>query len=191
MEASRTSTKAERSASKPAALSAAAPGVLYRTPGYLARRFQQVCVAIISESLAKDGSQQQFAVLSGLEHLPGTDQRSLAEALSIVPVNLGQIIDQLEQMGLAERRINGADRRARALHPTARGRQLHRRLLPGNRATNARILEPLAPRERELLIDLLARVIEGNAAYAIPGAGRRKRGSRQPASKKANDQHKG
>jgi hypothetical protein len=38
----------------------------------------------------------------------------------------------------------------------------------------------LAPREREQLLDLLVRVIEANAAYARPGAGRRKRGSRKP-----------
>jgi hypothetical protein len=42
-------------------------------------------------------------------------------------------------------------------------------------AANERILAPLEPQGRELWRDLLVRVIQGNAAYARPGAGRRKR----------------
>ena len=49
---------------------------------------------------------------------------------------------------------------------------------------HARILAPLSPRERDSLLDLLIRVIQANAIYARPGAGRQKRGSRQsPANK--------
>jgi hypothetical protein len=36
----------------------------------------------------------------------------------------------------------------------------------------------LAPDQREILLDLLARVIEGNRVLARPGSARRKRGSR-------------
>jgi DNA-binding MarR family transcriptional regulator len=184
---SRVSTKMDRmTASKSAAPVGAAPLILYRVPGYLARRFQQVCTAIITESLVKEGlTQLQWAVLSCVDGMPGIDQRRLADALGIVPVNAGQIVDQLQTMGIIERRMNGADRRARQLYPTAHGRKLRRRLQTGNDATNNRILKPLAPHERKLLIDLLVRVIEGNAAYARPGAGRRKRGSRPSPSNKS------
>ena len=177
---SRTATKAEHSASAESEARNNAPLILYRTPGYLARRFQQVCAAIIAESLAKEGlTQLQWAVMSCLDDFPAIDQRRLAEVLSIVPVNAGQIVDQLEAMGIVERRVKGTDRRARELRLTSKGTKLRQRTLPANRATNALILEPLAPSERKLLIDLLVRVIEGNAAYARPGAGRRKRGLRQ------------
>jgi DNA-binding MarR family transcriptional regulator len=180
----RTPVTADRlPAEKIAASSAAAPIILYRIPSYLARRFQQICAAIITESLAKDGlTQLQFAVIACLKDMPGIDQRTLAAALGIVPVNVGQILDQLQAMGIVERRMNGADRRARQLHLTARGMKLRQRLRANNRAANARILEPLAPGERELFTDLLVRVIEGNATYARPGAGRRKRGSQQHRS---------
>jgi DNA-binding MarR family transcriptional regulator len=154
--------------------------VLYRAPGYLARRFQQICAAIITESLAEEGlTQLQWAVICCVDDMPGIDQRRLAQALGIVPVNAGQIVDQLQEMAIVERRMNGVDRRTRQLHLTARGVKLRRRLHPSNRAVNARILEPLSPRERELLVDLLVRVIDGNAAHARPGAGRRKRGSQK------------
>jgi DNA-binding MarR family transcriptional regulator len=179
MDMSRASIKAgPLAASKLAVPDTPAPIVLYRVPGYLARRFQQICATFITESLAKDGlTQLQFAAMAAIYGVPGIDQRRLAETLGIVPVNAGGIVDQLEAMGIVERRIDGSDRRARQLYLTARGLKLRQRLLPANRAANARVLEPLAPRDRVLLIDLLVRVIEGNAAHARPGAGRRKRGS--------------
>jgi DNA-binding MarR family transcriptional regulator len=160
-----------------------APLILYPVPGYLARRFQQICAAIITESLTSEGlTQLQLGVLACLDDIPGIDQRRLAESLGIVPVNAGQIVDQLETMGLVDRRMNGADRRARELRLTPKGEKLRRRLHSDNLATNERILAPLAPPERRLLLDLLARVIEGNAAYARPGAGRRPRNSRRSPS---------
>jgi|SRR5262245_57001369 len=163
----------------------AVPLVLYRAPGYLARRFQQICATIIGESLAKEGlTQLQWAVIACLDDLPGIDQRRLAEALGIVPVNAGQLVDQLQAMGIVERRLNGADRRARELRLSPKGANIRRRGQPANTVTNRRILAPLAPDERELFIDLLVRLIEGNAAFARPGAGRRKRRSPQAASNK-------
>jgi DNA-binding MarR family transcriptional regulator len=154
------------------------PVVLYRAPGYLARRFQQVCAALIAESLASEGlTQLQWAVITCVDDYPGTDQRHLAQGLGIAPVNAGQVVDQLEAKEIVERRLNEKDRRVRELFLTARGTKLRRRLQPVNNVANARILAPLAPPEREQLIDLLVRVIEGNAVYAKPGAGRRKRGS--------------
>ena len=163
----------------------ALPLLVNRVPAYLARRFQQICATIITESLAGEGiTQLQLAVIACLDTLPGIDQRRLAEALGVVAVNAGKLVDELEAMGLVERRTSGADRRARELRLTPKGLTLRRRLRPSNLATNRRILAPLKPHEQELLLDLLARVIEGNAAYARPGAGRRKRGSRQIRSSK-------
>jgi hypothetical protein len=42
----------------------------------------------------------------------------------------------------------------------------------------------LKPAERELLLDLLVRLIEGNWIHARPGAGRRKRKQRRAPSSK-------
>jgi DNA-binding MarR family transcriptional regulator len=116
--------------------------------------------------------------------MPGIDQRRLADAHAIVPVNAGQVVDQLEAMGLVDRRMNGADRRARELRLTTRADKLRRRLIPQNVAASERILAPLAPHERKLFLELLVRVIKGNWAHIRPGAGRRKRGSLQTASDK-------
>lgn len=153
------------------------PGIApaHRVAAVLARRFQQICNAIIAENLSGDVVVQlQYAVLARLVDMPGIDQRRLAEVLGVDRTNTGYLVGQLEEMGLIERRINGSDRRARELYLTPRGKKLQQRLRPKLRAANDRILSPLSSAERKLLIDLLVRVIEANQHHARPGAGRRK-----------------
>jgi DNA-binding MarR family transcriptional regulator len=159
---------------------------LPRIAAPLARRFQQVCAAMVAEALAgEDLVQLEYGSLIALEIEPGVDQRRLAEAMGIDPSNASLIVDRLHSMGLIERRVNGADRRARELYLTPKGKALWRRLRVKSAVANQRVLAPLAPAERTLFLDLLIRVIEGNRAHARPGAGRRKRGSLQsPSSNK-------
>jgi DNA-binding MarR family transcriptional regulator len=151
-------------------------------PAPLARRFQQICTSIVATAL--EGSevvQLEFAVLVLLDDVPGIDQRTLAEAMGIDRNNVSLNIDQLEKKGLVERRINGADRRARELYLTTKGKDLRRRVQPKIRAANERILAPLKATEQKLFISMLIRLVEGNRMHARPGAGRRKRGSGQVA----------
>ena len=156
-----------------------------RAPGALARSFQQVCVAMIAEALAgEDVVQLEFAVLMFLDDLPGIDQRRLSEALGIDRNNTGVLVELLEKKGFLDRRINGADRRARQLSLTAKGRKVLDRVRPKVRATTERILKPLARPEQAQFIDFMVRLIEGNRSYARPGAGRRKRGSLQQVPSK-------
>jgi DNA-binding MarR family transcriptional regulator len=159
-----------------------APGgiPIRRVPAALARRFQQVCIAMIAEALGgEDIVQLEYAVLMFLDDLPGIDQRRLAEALGIDRNNTGVLVEGLERKGFLDRRINGEDRRARQLSLTAKGRKVLDRVRPKIRATSERILKPLARAEQAQFIDFMVRLIEGNRRYARPGAGRRKRGSLQ------------
>jgi DNA-binding MarR family transcriptional regulator len=163
------------------------PQLYRRHIGHLARRFDQVCHGLITEAeaVAADGlTRLQFATLTVVADMPGIDQRRLAHALGVVPVNAGQMVSELEAMGLVDRRMNGADRRARELRLTGRGTRLFKRLLPRNLAACERILAGLTAKEQETLMDLLVRVIEWNEPYARPGLGRRKRGSRTAPAKR-------
>jgi DNA-binding MarR family transcriptional regulator len=158
---------------------AVVPHFYRRHIGHLSRRFDQVCHGLITEAAAADGlTRLQFATLVVVADMPGIDQRRLAAALGIVPVNAGQMVSELEAMGLVDRRTNGADRRARELRLTGRGARLMKRVLPRNLAACERILGGLTAKESETLMDLLVRVVEWNEPYARPGLGRRKRGSR-------------
>lgn len=146
-----------------------------RAPMPLARRFLQICTAVIAETLAGENlSPLQYTVLSYLDNEPDIDQNGLVARLGIDRTSTSQVVDQLEAADLVERRLNGADRRAWQLRLTPRGQKLRRRLMPAMGAANSRIFEPLTPSEREDLVDALIRVIENNQSYARPGAGRRK-----------------
>jgi DNA-binding MarR family transcriptional regulator len=143
---------------------------------------------MIAEALSgEEVVQLEYGSLVCLEIEPGIDQRRLAEAMGIDPSHASLIVERLHSKGLIERHIKDGDRRARELYLTAKGRKLWRRIRPKTSAANERVLAPLAPDERELLLDLLIRVIEGNRAHARPGAGRRKRGALQsPLSSKSS-----
>lgn len=157
-----------------------------RIPIALARRFFQICMAQATESLAgEDLTPLEHAILVHLNNdsgEPGIDQNALAARLGVDRNNTSLLIERLVAKGLVERRVNGADRRARLLRLTTGGEKLHRRLRPGATSDQFRLLECLKPHERELLLDLLVRVIEANRVLARPGAGRRKRGSLQSSA---------
>jgi DNA-binding MarR family transcriptional regulator len=152
-----------------------------RVPAALARRFAQICVAVVAEALeGEDLTPLQFAVLANLGDNSDVDQNGLAVRLGVDRNTASILVEQLERRGLVDRRVNGADRRARLLRLTPGGHRLHERLRPAMRAGQRRILAPLAPEERERFLDQLVLIIKTNETYARPGAGRRKRSA--PAS---------
>jgi DNA-binding MarR family transcriptional regulator len=90
-------------------------------------------------------------------------------------------VRSLEAKGLLEQRVSETDRRARLIRLTPQGETLFRKLHPEALAAQEQILEFLEPKERELLLDLLVRVIDEYRHLARPGAGRRKRNSNSRA----------
>jgi DNA-binding MarR family transcriptional regulator len=122
------------------------------------------------------------AVLNRQNGEPGIHQNSLAARLGVERSHASLLVEELVSKGLIEQRVNGADRRARVLSLTPKGEKLYERVRPSILASNERILGPLSPHERELFKDMLIRMIEANGTYARPGAGRRKRSSRQSSS---------
>jgi DNA-binding MarR family transcriptional regulator len=156
----------------------------------LARRFYQICVTLSADSVAEaDLTPLQFAVLACLNKRngePGIDQNGLAARLGVERSHVSLLVEELGKRDLVERRVNGADRRARILRLTPKGEGAFDRLREKNAAANERVLDPLTAKERELLFDLLIRVIKQNTAYARPGAGRRKR--RPNRSRSGKDQ---
>lgn len=68
---------------------------------------------------------RQFGVLSLLSERDGLSQHQLCAVLNIHRNVMVDLVDELEQRGLVERRRHPADRRAHALHLLPAGRQLH------------------------------------------------------------------
>jgi len=72
---------------------------------------------------------QQLKVLLVL-HVDGAlVSHELADALRISPASVTGLVDRLEDRGLVERVADPTDRRARHIHPTARGSQLVEQLM--------------------------------------------------------------
>jgi len=168
------------SADRPSRIEAEqAPPFYRRAPAYLIRRLHMICTAMVAEEFEdEDMPVSQWAVLTIIESHPEIDQSGLAEIISFDKTNTGRLVDQLEAKGLVERRPNDSDRRVWMLRCTPLGLKIRKRLRPRGIATQERLLSCLEPADRELLIDLMSRVIAANEKYVRPGAGRRKPKSR-------------
>src|SRR6266568_9392440 len=85
-----------------------------RLPIALARRFYQICAAMMTDAVAQaDLSVLQFGILPYLSERagdPGIDQNGIAARLGIDRNNVSLLLDQLEEKGLVVRRVNGIDR---------------------------------------------------------------------------------
>ena len=156
----------------------------------LVRRLQQICQSMVAVALEDAGLVQlEYALLVFVDHVPGISQQSLSEALGIDRNNVSLIVDKLEARGLLKRAVNGADRRARELTITPEGRKLYRDHRVKIRQANDRILSSLTAEEKELFLDMLVRVVEGNRIHARPGGGRRKRSSVKSSITQARPGH--
>lgn len=149
---------------------------LPRAPVPMARRFFQIATAIWAEACGEESLiHLEFAVLSELQRAPETDQIGLAAVVGVDRTNIGLILEGLEKRGLIERSVNPRDRRSRLMRVTAAGVEAHARQARQTAVAREKILGPLSAEEREMLYDLLERIIAANEQYSIPGAGRRKR----------------
>jgi DNA-binding MarR family transcriptional regulator len=150
-----------------------------RTPMSLSRRFFQICTAAAADALeAHSLTPMESGVLAYLNRetgQPDIDQNSLAERMGIDRSNASLLVERLAQRGLVDRRVNPENRRAHILSLTPAGEKAYAATRPSFNAGQRKILDVLRPEERELLFDLLARIVEGNRILARPGAGRRKR----------------
>jgi DNA-binding MarR family transcriptional regulator len=141
----------------------------------LARRFHQVCLGITAEVTGRvDLTPIEYSVLTALDDTPDIDQGSLAARLGVDTATAHHLTHRLAAVGYIERRIDANDRRARALRLTPRGQALREELRPDARASQERILAPLARKDRRLFLDMLTRLVEAHEAYARPGNGRRR-----------------
>jgi DNA-binding MarR family transcriptional regulator len=90
-------------------------------------------------------------------------QRALGRRLRIDKSPMVGVVDDLERLGLAERRRGRTDRRVQAIHLTAKGRTALDRVMQIAETENARTFGVLDDDERAQLHDLLLRVAEASA----------------------------
>lgn len=145
---------------------------VYRMPGHLMRRMQQIAVSVFHERVAPSGldvTPVQYALLKAVQSRPGEDQASLAGAIAYDRTTIGGVIDRLEQKGLLRREVSPSDRRARVVTLTEAGHEAIGRLDPLVEQAQADMLSGLSADEADILTGLLAKAVAaGNAASRAP-----------------------
>jgi DNA-binding MarR family transcriptional regulator len=107
-----------------------------------------------------------ISVMAVIDANPGIRQGAAAEALLIKRSNMTKLVNRLERGGLVRRRASGRDRRTVGLYLTPVGRRRLGVLLPQVAAHDAEATQPLSPRERRALVDLLAKLVDAKRAGA-------------------------
>jgi DNA-binding MarR family transcriptional regulator len=131
---------------------ASAPGFLLSWNGQrMAHRFG---AALEPLGLGK----HHFGLLTLIDTHPGSAQQELVKRSLIDPSSMVAVIDELERMGLAERRQHPEDRRKRAVYLTPAGRRKLHRAREVAIKTAQEVFAPLDPGELETLRKLLRKL---------------------------------
>src|SRR3954470_16848910 len=104
-----------------------------------------------------------FGVLTLIQSHPGCAQQELVDRSLIDPSSMVAVIDQPEELGLAERRAHPGDRRKHAVPLTAGGRRTLQQARQVAMETAKEMFAPLTAREVETLRGLLRKLagVEG------------------------------
>lgn len=143
-------------------------------PGHYIRRLQQIAVALFMEELEPWGiTPVQYAALNTVMRQPDLDQGTLARLIGFDTSTTGGVVDRLERQGLLLRQLSPQDRRVRLLRVTPAAQALLREAEAAVARVQQRILEPLAPDQQPLFMQMLRTLVEANNAHS--------RAPRQPA----------
>jgi DNA-binding MarR family transcriptional regulator len=141
-------------------------------PGHLARRFQQIAVAIFHTEVEQAGydlTPVQYAALTTIKSHPRLDQVTLAGLIAYDRTTITGVVDRLVQKGLAVRQASSRDRRARELEITDTGRRTLRGIEPAVMAAQRIMLRGLTADETDQFLQLLRKaIVAGNELSRAP-----------------------
>lgn len=133
---------------------------LYDQPGHLIRRAQQIAVSKFFETLGREVTPVQYAVLRMLQDRPGIDQVTLAGEVALDTSTTAELCARLEAKGWILREL--LPRRQRRLVLTPAGEAELARLVPGLQRMNEDLLSRLDVEERVDFMRLLAKFVQLN-----------------------------
>jgi DNA-binding MarR family transcriptional regulator len=141
-------------------------------PGHLARRFQQIAVAVFHaevEAAGHDLTPVQYAALTTVRDYPAIDQATLAGLIAYDRTTITGVVDRLAQKGLLLRQANSRDRRVRELQITEEGGRILDGIEPAVEAAQRNMLRGLTADEADQLLRLLRKAIAaGNELSRAP-----------------------
>jgi DNA-binding MarR family transcriptional regulator len=141
---------------------------VYTKPGYLFRRMQQIAVAIFVEE-CRTLTPVQYAALVAIRTHPGIDATRLSAVIAFDRSTLGNVIERLESKAWVNRKPSRDDKRIKLLYLTRAGDALLRDIMPSVDRAQARMLQPLKPADRNILLALMTQLVDlNNEASRVP-----------------------
>ena len=135
------------------------PGELGAFPGYLLARLGEASRRRFHKALEPEGLHpRHFGVMTMVAAHPGMSQHQLHEKTAIDPSSMVAVIDELEARGLAERRPDPEDRRARTIFLTPLGEQTLERVRGLAAGLQREFFGALTAEERRTLHALLRKL---------------------------------
>ena len=132
---------------------------LYEMPGHLIRRAQQISTALFTDECGVfDLTSVQYAALCAIKANPNVDATRLSALIAFDRSTIGDVVERLESKGWISRRSSPQDRRIKLLRLSPAGTKLLVQVGPAVRRVQERLLAPLAPRDRAIVIRLLAQL---------------------------------
>jgi DNA-binding MarR family transcriptional regulator len=129
--------------------------------GFRLRRIQnQLSSAFTTESVDHGLRPGEFSALALISANPGLSQVKLAREVGLDKSAAVTVVDDLERLGLAERRRSPGDRRRHALHTTAGGEAALEKMFARLEAVEQDVLNALGPHDLHVLSALLDRVYD-------------------------------
>jgi MarR family transcriptional regulator, lower aerobic nicotinate degradation pathway regulator len=123
--------------------------------GYLGEKSRRSFIALLEPH---GFHPREFGLMTVVAKRPGITQQDLASLARVDPSTMVALLDDLEKRGIAERRIDPADRRRRAVHLTPKGQEQMEVLQREARKAAKTFLEPLSTDERATLNSLLRKL---------------------------------
>ncbi len=135
------------------------------TPGLMRRAYNSLSARLFAGVVAAGFDDLRPAHGNVLEHLseqPSAGLRlvDVAAQAGITPQSMGELVDDLEARGYVERRPDPADRRAKRIHLTEKGRANARAAERAMRDVEEHLVAVLGPGEYDRLRTTLERVLD-------------------------------
>ena len=133
----------------------------FSSPAFLLAQVGAHAASRFAERLGKLKLVPRHAgILRILNSSPAITQQTLATTLGMVPSQLVALVDEMEALGLIERRENPDDRRRYALHITAKGRSTLEMIGRVSREHSQALLAAISEDEQRQLAILLQRIAD-------------------------------
>jgi DNA-binding MarR family transcriptional regulator len=144
--------------------------LLYRRPGFLLRRANQIAAALFLEAVAEfDVTTTQYGALVVISSRGSIDQVSLARLLGVDRSTTGLVLGNLERRRAIRRTSDPQDGRRRVLALTEAGERLLKDISAAAERVPKEELSIFSPAEAAQFISLLTRFVEAfNTSVRAP-----------------------